>query len=261
MTENGKMDKFYILAIETTGAEASVALIDETGIVVEEGSKERLNHLQNLMTIIDKLLVKCRLSIGDVNCIAVSEGPGSFTGIRIGVSSARALAQCLGVETIGVPTLKAFAFAEKIPLENVVLCPIFDARRNQVYGGAYQWIRGADGVLQCEEKIVADAYELEGLLTSLMPYPRIRFFGDGIDAYQEEIIRWAGDEKQIEFAQGDERIQRATPVAKLAYVLYKQGVTKSFFDLKPVYLRKAEAERKLEESLAKETLAKLNREN
>ncbi|MEG2199160.1 MAG: tRNA (adenosine(37)-N6)-threonylcarbamoyltransferase complex dimerization subunit type 1 TsaB, partial [Anaerovorax sp.] len=234
-----------------------VALIDEKGIVFEERSEQRLNHLQNLMTMIDKLLTKCAVLIGDVTCIAVSEGPGSFTGIRIGVSSARALAQCLGIKTIGVPTLKTFAYAEEPPAKDILLCPIFDARRNQVYSAAYSW-EGCreDGSDQWAEKIPANAYELEELLTCLEPYSAIRFFGDGIEVSKEKILAWViqcskngNPEKQIEFAQGNARNQHAAPVAKLAYELYKQGRCKSFFDLKPVYLRKAEAQRKLEDSL------------
>ena len=72
----------YILAIETTGAAASVALINEKGVVTSEATAEKLNHLQNLMLMTEKLLDNSELSIGDVSCIAVSEGPGSFTGIQ-----------------------------------------------------------------------------------------------------------------------------------------------------------------------------------
>ncbi len=84
-----------ILAIETTGAEASVAVINDKGEVFMETSDQKMNQLQNLMPMVDILLMKCGMSIDDVDYIAVSEGPGSFTGIRIGVSSARALAQAL----------------------------------------------------------------------------------------------------------------------------------------------------------------------
>ena len=79
-----------LLTIETTGASASVALSDREGNMILEISSERMNHLQNLMTMIQSVLKKRSLQIGDVTAIAVSEGPGSFTGIRIGVSAARA---------------------------------------------------------------------------------------------------------------------------------------------------------------------------
>ncbi len=126
-----------ILAIETTGAEASVAVINDEGEVFMETSDKKMSHLQNLMPMMDILLKNRGLTIGDINCIAVSEGPGSFTGIRIGVSSARALAQALGIMTVGVPTLKSFLY--HVPDYRGIVCPILDARRNQVYGGAYRW--------------------------------------------------------------------------------------------------------------------------
>src|SRR5665648_782305 len=121
----------YILAIETTGAAASVALINEEGVVTSEETREKLNNLQNLMLMTEKLLDDSKLSIGDVTCIGVSEGPGSFTGIRIGVSTARALSQALNIQIISVPTLKTFVY--NIDHYKGIICPIFDARRNQVY--------------------------------------------------------------------------------------------------------------------------------
>ena len=127
----------YILAIETTGPHCSVAIIDELGRVKEASSKGTMNHLQFLMPLTKQLLTDCQLQLDDINVIAVSAGPGSFTGIRIGVSSARGLAQVLGCKVTPVETLKAFAY--HVPDYKGIICPIFDARRNQVYGGAYAW--------------------------------------------------------------------------------------------------------------------------
>lgn len=101
-----------LLTIETTGASASVALSDQEGNRILEISSERMNHLQNLMTMIQSVLKKRSLQISDVTAIAVSEGPGSFTGIRIGVSAARALAQALSLPVIPVPTLQSFVYQE-----------------------------------------------------------------------------------------------------------------------------------------------------
>src|SRR5659263_433941 len=149
----------YILAIETTGAAASVALINEKGVVTSEATAERLNHLQNLMLMTEKLLGNSKLSIGDVSCIGVSEGPGSFTGIRIGVSTARALSQALNIPIISVPTLKTFVY--NIDYYKGIICPIFDARRNQVYSGAYVW--DEEGI-NITEKMQGDAYAISEIL-------------------------------------------------------------------------------------------------
>ena len=239
-----------ILAIETTGAKASVAVINDKGEVFMEASDQKLNHLQNLMPMVDILLVKRGMSIDDVNYIAVSEGPGSFTGIRIGVSSARALAQALGVETISVPTLKSFLY--NVPEYKGILCPIFDARRGQVYGGAYRWT----AIGQYTEVVPGGAYELQELLELLeeerKPETEITFFGDGIIPYKEQIMNWKDASLNnnicVLFAKDDVKLQKASSVARLALDIYRSGKSKRLYDLKPVYMRKAEAERKLEEN-------------
>ncbi|MDF3002032.1 MAG: tsaB [Bacillota bacterium] len=255
-----------ILAIETTGALASVALIDEAGQVSMETSDQKMNHLQHLMPMVDQILSKRGLEINDLTYIAVSEGPGSFTGIRIGVSSARALAQALGLETIGVPTLKSFLY--HVPEYKGVVCPIFDARRNQVYGGAYQW---SDSKIK--EVVAGDAYDLNGFLELLgqafepggagqtLPAQtvpgaaepkagEVTFFGDGIIPYREQIEAWqrasSNNNIRVLFAADDVRLQKASSIARLALELCRSGTLKSLYDLKPVYMRKAEAERKLE---------------
>ena len=261
-----------ILAIETTGAEASVAMINEKGEVFMEASDQKMNHLQNLMPMVDILLKKRGLSIDDMNYIAVSEGPGSFTGIRIGVASARALAQALDIETIGVPTLQSFLY--NVPDYRGIICPIFDARRNQVYGGAYQWTGvGQSGETEkgtlCgnaarapyREVVPGGAYDLPQLLdrlkTALLTGSdgntalEVTFFGDGIIPYKEQITDWQNvslnDNIHVLFAEDDIRLQKASSVARLALESCRAGRVKSLYDLKPVYMRKAEAERKLEE--------------
>jgi tRNA threonylcarbamoyladenosine biosynthesis protein TsaB len=204
----------------------------------------------------DILLQKRGMSIGDVDYIAVSEGPGSFTGIRIGVSSARALAQALGLETISVPTLRSFLY--NAPEYRGVICPIFDARRSQVYGGAYQWT----GDREYREVVPGAAYDLQQLLEKLENAAceiasgsgspaEITFFGDGIASYREQILKWqdssSNTDIRVLFAADDVKLQKASSVARLALENWKAGKTKSLYDLKPVYMRKAEAERKLEE--------------
>lgn len=228
----------YILALETTGAHASVAIINEEGKIFEKKSDSVLNHLQYLMPMTQDLLKEAALQIGDMTVIAASQGPGSFTGIRIGVSSARALAQVTGLKTIAVPTLKAFAY--NMPEFEGLICPVFDARRSQVYAGAYKW---ADG--EIEEVIKGAAYSLDEFLekTAEHDLPRM-FFGDGIKAYRDKF-------SNEEIAPEEIRLQQASSVARLAKDMYDKGMTCHYEDLKPDYMRKAEAERKLEEKSKK----------
>lgn len=224
----------YILALETTGAHASVAIINEEGKVFEKTSDSVLNHLQHLMPMTQELLREAGLQIGDMTAIAASRGPGSFTGIRIGVSSARALAQVTDLKTIAVPTLKAFAY--NMPGFKGLICPVFDARRSQVYAGAYRWIDG-----KIEEVVPGAAYSLDEFMekTEKAGVPRM-FFGDGIKAYEDRF-------SEEEIAPEDIRLQQSSSVAKLAKAMYDEGAVTDYEQLKPDYMRKAEAERKLEE--------------
>jgi tRNA threonylcarbamoyladenosine biosynthesis protein TsaB len=247
-----------ILAIETTGASASVAIINEKGQIFEETSTETLNHLQYLMPMVEKVLEKSQLEIGDVTAIAASEGPGSFTGIRIGVSSARALAQALDIKTIAVPTLKSFLY-NALNFDGII-CPIFDARRSQVYGGAYKWNANCDKKLEAMEEVISGkAYALEELLQllqeALLQNKKVTFFGDGVESYKEQIQQWQNSslisDIKVNFADDSITHQMASSVARLALELYNAGQLTEYNDLKPNYMRKAEAERKLEESQGK----------
>lgn len=251
--------KMNLLAIETTGAKASVAIINEKKQIWEEQCDETLNHLRLLMPMLERLLNKCKLNIEDMNGIAVSEGPGSFTGIRIGMATAKALAQALNLDIVCVPTLKTFAYS--VPQEKRILCPIFDARRSQVYAGAYYW----NEMGSCEQLVSDGAYALEDFLREVeltmekTKISELLFFGDGIDPYKDKIEAWEGKptvlsvqrKYKVEFASEGIRFQKASSVAALGYELWQEGKEKNLFSVKPVYLRQAEAQRKLEEAEAK----------
>lgn len=224
----------YILALETTGPNASVAIINESGDTVELKNNEVLNHLQYLMPMTQELLQKQGLQLGDMTAIAASQGPGSFTGIRIGVSSARALAQVMELETLAVPTLNAFAY--NMPDFDGLICPVFDARRSQVYAGAYKWENGT-----IMEMVEGAPYTIDEFMekTASLGLPRM-FFGDGIKVYGDRF-------RDEEIAPEEIRLQTASSVAKLAKDMFEAGEGLHYEELKPNYMRKAEAERKLEE--------------
>lgn len=260
----------YIAAIETTGAKASVALMKDGLLLGAESSQEKMNHLQNLLPMLSSLLAKNNLAMGDITHIAVSEGPGSFTGIRIGVSTARALAQALNIDIISVPTLETFAYqCKNYP---GIICPIFDARRDQVYGAAFQW---QDNFTRVQEIIPGGAYSIQELLQMLAELneagnsQEIMFMGDGIILHENLIRDWADQGKPFEelvpgnietkgktaisvsFASEQDRFQKASSVGELGWELFLEGKTESFEKVHPVYLRKAEAQRKLEEGCLK----------
>lgn len=234
----------YILAIETTGLHCSAAVIDAERKVTEETSADTLNHLQTLTTMIGEVTAKAGIELKDLTAIAVSEGPGSFTGIRIGVSTARGISQVLGTKLISVPTLQAFGMNEWAELEKEIgseeagktlMCPLLDARRHQVY---------ADGCMDGKEAVKGGPYMLDEFLGMLENYDRIFFVGDGVNTYGDAIKAWG--EENGKDVRMNERCQRASGVARLGRALYDKGEFKTYNELTPNYMRKAEAERKLD---------------
>lgn len=225
-----------ILGIDTTSSAASVALLDDDKLIGEYISNAKLTHLQKLMPMMDHLLSNCEISFQDIEMIGVSKGPGSFTGIRIGVSAAKALAQAGNIPVIGVPTLKALSY--NIPLYSGIVCPILDARRHQVYGAAFQWGKG-----DCNEIIKADAYGMKELTDKLNGFDNIMFLGDGVPVYKGDITEALGE--AATFAPQYIAMQKASSVAQLAFKMAEQGNLQNYYEMKPEYLRKSEAERNL----------------
>lgn len=235
----------YILAIETTGAFASVALMKDDKIIGHVSGNDRFSHLQNLMPQVETVIKENKLSIGDIDLIAVSNGPGSFTGIRIGVSTARALSQILDIPCVAVPSLDALALRGfEYAKGDILICPMLDARRSQVYAGGY-FIKDGYPV----EEIKAGPYMLDEFLEKAAEYSRILVLGDAIDKYAEKMaeIRPEGTETAPE----DIRYQDASCVAALGAKLFAENGGLSYNEVQPEYMRIAEAERKLKEQQAK----------
>ena len=235
----------YILAIETTGAYASAALLRggegmEPAVLDVIHGNDRFSHLQNLPPQLAELLEKNALSISDIGAVAVSRGPGSFTGIRIGVATARALSQALGIPCIGVSSLEALAMRAGTQAEPVLICPILDARRSQVYGGGFT-IR--QGVPVCE--VPEGSYLIDEFLDLIGDRQQVLFLGDGIDTCGEKIRERRGDRDL--FADRESRYQDAGTVAARGWQLWQEGKVQDHLTLQPEYLRMAEAERKLKE--------------
>jgi tRNA threonylcarbamoyladenosine biosynthesis protein TsaB len=250
--------------------------MDANGDVREIRSDQKMNHLKRLSSMIAELLKEGGLSADDIGCVAASEGPGSFTGIRIGVSAARALAQAKGIPAIGVPTLASFVY--RMPAYAGVVCPVFDARRGQLYCGAFRL--GDDGgpavLLDGAARTIA---ELRAALDPLDPRAasEIRFFGDGVEVCGdmiEDLRATRSSGPKIDIAPLDARFQSASSAVRLARHMLLRSVSAErgpadgdapfartagpYAALLPVYMREPEAERKRAEALARESGARAN---
>lgn len=221
-----------ILAIDTSALTATAAILSEDMLIGEISTTTKLTHSQTIMPMIDELLKKVSLDITDIDLFACSEGPGSFTGLRIGIGTIKGLAYGLGKPVVGVSTLEALA--HNIDVTDLVICPIMDARRGQVYNGLYSY---NGNTLECITE--PRALSIEELCQELTE--RTIFVGDGVNVHKEKIKELLGN--KAVFASPQNLLQRAGSVAYAA--LKKEAVSAE--DLTAVYLRKPQAEREREE--------------
>lgn len=228
-----------ILAIDTSSTSATCAIIDEDKLLVEYTINHKLTHSQKIMPIIKEALEGCELKVSDIDVFAVAKGPGSFTGLRIGVATINGLAQSVNKGVVGIPTLDALAF--NLPYSEGIVVPIIDARRDRVFTGIYKWANGNLHIIK--EQTVLEVKELVEILKERPE--KIVFVGDGTLVYKQNLTENLG-ERAI-FAPKSANIARASSVAELAMAKAKEGKVESFFKLVPDYLRESQAQREYNE--------------
>ena len=248
-----------ILAIETTGPLASAAVYRDGAVSYRINGSE-FSHLSECVPMITQLLKDKGLSGADLDAVAVSCGPGSFTGIRIGMATAKGLAQVWNKPIIEVPTLESFAYAKMPYNATTLICPLFDARRSQVYAAAFRRTGAAECGGEVRTVVHEGAYALEEYLDLLRDAARegdtLFFLGDGSRKFEEQIRTHLegpccgeGPAFAIEFAAEEHYLQRADSVAALAAKLYEEGRLKDCYTAQPNYLRAAEPDRQKKKSV------------
>lgn len=222
-----------ILAIETATLVSSVALATEDKLLAEITLQTKKTHSELLMPHIAKILAMAGAKKADLKAIAVSIGPGSFTGLRIGLATAKALAYALKIPIVGVPTMEALAYGSLVP--GSILAPMLDAQKGNVYQAAFQW---QDGKLK--EVMPVAVMDIHEALQKLAEYQApVLTMGEAAVLHQEKI-RAVG--KNLHIAAPHVIIQRAASVAGLGHILLKEGATQDLMALEPVYIRRSEAE-------------------
>lgn len=222
------------LALETSAKSVSVA-VTENGTLLAQAYQDRgLTHSVTLMPLLDGMLKTAGLTLDDMDIIAVAQGPGSFTGIRIGVSAAKGLAWAKALPCCGVSTLEAMAYGVT-DFEGVVVGAM-DARRQQVYNALFRTENGRVTRL-CADRAVAMELVAEEL--AAIPEPKL-IVGDGA-VLLYDFLQKAGIGCRL--TSPLHRQQSAAGVALAAEHLAAQGLTCSAQELQPVYLRLSQAER------------------
>lgn len=224
-----------ILAIDSSSLVASVAIANDDVIIAEYTVNLKKTHSQTLLPMIDEIFRMTGLDKKEIKAIAVSNGPGSFTGLRIGAATVKGLAFALDIPVIPVSTIQMMA--NNYNHCNKLICPIMDARRNQVYTGIYS----------CEEdelnEILAPApMAIEDLLQKIEEIGKdVIFVGDGIPAFKDQIeenLKVKHFYSRQNFAR-----QSARSLAALGTELLKMGKAISSDEFVPDYMRLSQAER------------------
>lgn len=228
-----------LLVLESSGLVASVAIMEEDKMVGEYTVNYKKTHSQTLLPMLDALVENIGLDLKELDAIAVSKGPGSFTGLRIGSATAKGLAQALQIPIVPVSTLEGLA-ANLFGTEGII-CPMMDARRNQVYTGIYKY-QGSRLATLMEPTAMSVDELLEKINQNEEP---VIFLGDGVPVYGEKISEQITVPCRI--APDHLNRQRAGAVGTLAVQYFKEGKIEASRDHKPEYLRKSQAERELEE--------------
>jgi tRNA threonylcarbamoyladenosine biosynthesis protein TsaB len=238
-----------ILAIETSTLLGGIAITDDaSGLIAEVRLNVKSTHSERLMTEIDHLLKQSGLELADMDVFAIATGPGSFTGLRIGLSTVKGFSYATGKPVVSVPTLEALAW--NFPYCKYPVCTMLDARKKEVYAALFQW--RTDGFARIIDEVSVNAERLLEYIFALrltskdiagnfpQPIENILFTGEGAILYQDVITEIAG-EKAI-FATPGKMVPSPGNVAWLGLKRARMGEYTDPISLVPFYIRRSEAE-------------------
>lgn len=230
-----------ILSIESSTSSASCAILEEDKLLGEVNLNGKKQHSVILMHLIDNLLKDLKLSLDDIDAFAVSSGPGSFTGLRIGMATAKGLASATNKPFIGVSSLDALAF--NLAYTDGIVCPIIDALRDNVYTALYSFKNG-----KLERLTDYMAIHIDDLISTIKNgnYDSVSFIGDAIPKFKEKL---SSSFEKVNFAPNNVNLARASSLGELGLSRIKKGLADDPLTFAPIYLRKSQAEREYEEKM------------
>jgi tRNA threonylcarbamoyladenosine biosynthesis protein TsaB len=229
--------KECLLTIDTSTPAGSVALSQGDRLLGEILLNTPSTHTDRLLTSLHQLLDDTGVDLAEVDAFAVVLGPGSFTGLRVGVATVKGLALAMDKPVIGISSLQALAV--QVPFPKYPLCGLLDARKQEVYAGMFRW-EGGLPVLLGKERVLPPEALMEELTGDVL------FVGNGANVYRTLIIRQLGS--RAHFAPWSLEIPRASAAAALALAAWRNGQIMPVELLAPLYIRPSEAELMLTDS-------------
>jgi len=222
-----------ILGIDTATPFLALGVVEEDKVLSELRFNAGQTHAQILIPSIDKVLKEASLKLKELDGIAISIGPGSFTGLRIGLATAKGLCFASGKPLISVPTLDGLVYSQRS--SPYPLVPILDAKKNEVYSAIYN---SKDG----EIKRVSDYWvtSIEKLVAKIPE--EVIFLGLGLEVFKENLSKLCGEKAY--FLEGEGNLPRGTAIAFLGLEKFRRSEFGDLDELEPLYLRSSEQELK-----------------
>ena len=232
-----------ILSLDTSSKICSVAVLEDTDVIIEKHIENELTHSQKLMPLVDEILKQTNLTLKDFDFYACSVGPGSFTGVRIGVSTVKAFCDVTNVPIVSVSSLESLAYntlASNFTNDADLVCSILDAKNDNVY---FELFKKLDNHFELIENL--DAKNIDEMITLLKKYhsTSILFVGDGAKKHQYKLLEYFS---KATFVEDVFNKQTSNSVGIAGYYHFKNGNFGDSNSITPLYLRKSQAERALE---------------
>lgn len=216
-----------ILSIDTSSSNCATALLEDDRVIDENSLNNGKTHSENLMPLIEELLKRNNTKLEDIGLISVSIGPGSFTGIRIGIASIKPIAEVYNIPVAGVTSLETLA---RIDETNRTKITLVDCKNNQVYFGAF------DKDYNLIENYMAD--DVKNIIEIINKYENSVLIGDGANLHKELL---KNNIKGIEILENS--LQTAENTGKIGYKKFLNNDLENADTISPLYLRKSQAER------------------
>lgn len=212
-----------ILSMDTSSKVCSVAILEDNNLIIEKQINDEKTHSQKLMPLIDAILTEAKLSINDFDLLACCVGPGSFTGVRIGVSTVKAFNDVYNIPIASVSSLESLAYNTlNINYSGTLVCPIIDAKNDNVYYGIFE--KKENTFPQLEDLCAKNINEMIEDLRRFKSLP-ILFVGDGSKVHKNKILENFTD---AIFAEEKFDIQTSASIGKAGFEHYKKGHFRRF---------------------------------
>lgn len=229
-----------ILGIDTSTHSTSICVLDDDKFICEYTINTKKTHSQKLMVMIESMIKESDLNIKDIDAIAICIGPGSFTGLRISMATAKAIAQVRNLPIIAIDSLESLAF--NISHCDKTICSILDAQKNQVYTGKYRF---ENGELKTLEKI--KVIKIDELIKEISSSDQeVILVGEAVSIYIDKLV----EIKNINVASHFNNVSKASSLCTLAAIKYKNNIdVHDCYTINPMYIRKSQAEVQYDEKM------------